>query len=126
MRQSFIGSTIAIVVAVASIVSGVRGFPYSADSLFGGMTAIAGILAYRSAKKRRLGLKPDSTAERRIEIGLLVLTWLPLLLVGAGGVDAIATNPVSCLIVPVWSVIAYVWVRTRKKSKDTATTLSIR
>jgi hypothetical protein len=96
------------------------------DNLFGGITAFAGILAYRSAKKRRLGLKPDSTVTRRIEISLLVLTCLPPLLLVSGGIDSLTTNPVSCIFVPIWSVIAYGWVQTRKESKNTATTPSIR
>jgi hypothetical protein len=126
MRQSFIGSSIAFVVAAASILGGVRGFPYSMDNLFGGMTALAGIVAYRSAKKRRLGLKQGSTLPRRIEIWLLVLTCLPPLLHVPGGIDALATNPISCIFVPIWSVIAYVWVQTRKEPKNTATTPSVR
>jgi DNA-binding HxlR family transcriptional regulator len=110
MRQSFIGSTVAIVIAGALIFTGVHQFPYGIDSLFGGITATAGILAYRSAKKRRLGLKPDSAARRRVEKGLLVLTCLPPLLFGVGGVNAIATNPTSRIVVPIWSLIAFIWV----------------
>jgi len=125
MRPSFAGSTIALVVAVASISSGIHGYPYGTDSLVGGVTAIAGILAYRSAKERRLGLKPDSVARRGVEVGLLTLTCLPPLLLAIVSGAAIQTNPISCLFVPLWCVIAYVWVRTRRPTKDTPTTLSI-
>jgi hypothetical protein len=36
--------------------------------------------------------------------------WIPTLALGLKGFGMIANNPVSGIIVPVWSVAAYIWI----------------
>jgi hypothetical protein len=121
------GSTVAAVIAAVLIIICLPGmfatypFPYAVDPFFSGMIATAGITAYRSAKKRRLGLKPDSAIRRGVETALLVFVCIPLLVMGIRGVGFVLINPTSTIIVPVWVMIAYIWVRTRKDTGNAAT-----
>ena len=63
---------------------------------------------------RRLGLKAGSGLRRGFEVGLLILVVLPIVPFGLKGVDFIANNPISVILVPVLSVVAYVWMCKRK------------
>jgi len=113
--KSFIGSLIAIVVGVLTMLGGLRP-PVGLDSLVGGATMILGAMAYRSAKRRRLGLKPETALRRNIEIGLLLVVFSPVPLLAMKGVEVWTTHLVSGIVVPLWSLIAYVWILRRELS----------
>jgi drug/metabolite transporter (DMT)-like permease len=112
--RAFIGSFIVMFVGAFSIVGGLRNHPPALDSIVGGVTMILGAFAYRSAKRRRLGLKAGSGLRRGFEVGVLILVVLPIVPLGLKGVDFIANNPISGILVPVLSVVAYVWMCKRK------------
>ena len=116
----------AMFVGVFSIIGGLQNHPPAFDSVVGGLVMILGALAYRSAKRRRLGLKIDSTLRRGIEVGVLVLVGLPMPILGLKGLGVIANNPFSGIIVPLWSAAAYVWVSQRKIDVKEAEIPSIR
>ena len=67
---------------------------------------ILGALAYRSAKKRRLG-EVRSTSERKVlEVSLLLL--LALSVSSQSHLeDRMATDPLANVIIPLWAMIAY-------------------
>lgn len=114
-------------VGVFSIVGGLLpGRPSGLDTVAGGITMILGAIAYRSAKRRRLGLKTDSGLRRGYEVGLLLLVVLPIVPLALKGVDFIANNPVSGIFVPLLSVAAYVWICKRKIAVAETGVLSIR
>jgi len=112
--KAFIGSFIVMFVGVFAILGGLQSHPPDLDSVVGGLTMILGAIAYRSAKRRRLGLKADSGMRRGFEVGLLILVALPIVPLALKGVDFIANNPVSGIFVPLLSVAAYVWISKRK------------
>ncbi|HVC00301.1 MAG TPA: hypothetical protein VNJ12_13360 [Candidatus Dormibacteraeota bacterium] len=96
------------------------------DSLAGGVTMILGALAYRSAKRRRLGMRPDTALRRAVEISLLVIVCLPLVILAAEGNDALWFYPWSGIVVPAGSLAAFLWILARKNVKNGDTLPSIR
>lgn len=115
MWPSFIGSTVAIVIGAISIVSQLSHLStwVHMDNIVGGITTILGAVAYRLAKQRRLGLKPDSGMRRSVEVVLLALVFLTPVVQTLMGVDFV-TRPWSNLLIPVWTLIAYLFVRLKK------------
>jgi multisubunit Na+/H+ antiporter MnhB subunit len=99
-----IGSTVALVLGGLSILGGLGSGHFG--GAIGGVVMILGALAYRSAKKRKLG-EVKSTALRRLgEVGLLVL--LSIVILAQNDLKTlIATDPVPNFVVPVWAIIAY-------------------
>lgn len=87
------------------------------DNIVGGATAIFGAVAYRLAKERRLGLKPDSAVLHNLEVALLTVVVGTPVSQTVMDVDFV-TRPWSNLLIPVWTAIAYLYVRLKK----TATT----
>ena len=79
MKQSFIGSTVAMIVGAISALGQLSHLSsgVNMDNVVGGITAILGALAYRSAKEQRLALKPASMMRQRVEIVLLSMVCLP-------------------------------------------------
>lgn len=119
MKPSFIGSTVAIVIGVISIGTQLTHIStwVHMDNIVGGVTAIFGAVAYRLAKERRLGLKPDSAVLRSVEAALLAVVVGTPVVQTIMSVDFV-TRPWSNLLIPVWTVAAYLYVRLKK----TATT----
>jgi intracellular septation protein A len=115
VKPSFIGSTVAIVIGVISIgtqLSHISTWVHM-DNIVGGITAIFGAVAYRLAKERRLGFKPDSVVLRNVEAVLLAVVVGTPVIQTVMGVDFV-THPWSNLLIPVWTVIAYLYVRLKK------------
>lgn len=114
MKSSFIGSTVAMVIGAISLLGQLSHWPsVNDDNIFGGVTAILGAMAYRSAKQRRLGLNRDATWRRIAEVALLALVCLPVPF-AIVTVDGVVHNPWSSIVVPAWSIIAYLIVRYRR------------
>lgn len=104
-----IGSLFAILLGAYLLFTGFRGYPFEMDNLVGGITLILGALAYRSAKQRRLGLRPSTRIRRGSEIVLVTLVTLPLVILLAEGRDAIWFYPWSGIIVPIGTLVAFLW-----------------
>jgi hypothetical protein len=115
VKPSFIGSTVATLIGVISIVSELSHIStwVHMDNFVGGITAIFGAVAYRLAKERRLGLKPDSALLRSVEAALLAAVVATPIVQTVMGVDFV-TRPWSNLLIPMWTVIAYLYVRLKK------------
>ncbi|HVB33585.1 MAG TPA: hypothetical protein VNJ52_04300 [Patescibacteria group bacterium] len=112
--KPLVGTIFAIVLGAYLIYTGLRGYPFAMDSLVGGVTMILGALAYRSAKLRRLGLRPDTRLRRVVEIFLLAFVSAPLVILVAEGNDAIWFYPLSGIVVPGCSLLAFAWIVIRK------------
>jgi hypothetical protein len=112
VKPSFIGSTVAIVIGVISIgteLSHISTWVHM-DNIIGGITAIFGAVAYRLAKGRRIGLKADSAILRSVEMALLAVVVGTPIVQTVMGVDFV-TRPWSNLLIPAWTLIAYLYVR---------------
>lgn len=120
--RAFIGSWAAIVFGVFTIFGGLQN-SISSDSVDGGITTIFGALAYRFAKQRRLGLKPDTPLSRTVEILLLIAVLSPVPVLAYKGFEAWATNLVSGIVVPLWTLIAYGLVIRRSNGSAEAPTV---
>jgi hypothetical protein len=75
---------------------------------------ILGSLAYKSRKKRLLGLAPSSRVRGALEIAALVVICA-LILLQRNFANQLYTDPVPNLIIPLWVLLAYALagVRTR-------------
>jgi hypothetical protein len=112
-----LGSSIAFLIGCLAVIAGLSGLaqtvdnPHVAgtqklDTLIGGVVMILGALAYRSAKKPKLGEAKWILTRRFLEIALLVLICV-LILAQNNLSYLIATDPVPNLIVPIWAIVAY-------------------
>jgi hypothetical protein len=120
--RTFIGSWVAIVVGVFTILGGLQE-PISPDGIDGGITMIFGALTCRFAKQRRLGLRPDTPSTRTAEILGLIGVLCPVPALAYRGFEAWASNPVSGIVVPLWTLIAYGLAIRRVDGSDKAPTL---
>ena len=125
--KKHIGSTISLCIGILIIVSGIIK-PYHAAIL--GPVIIFGALAYRSAKKRKFG--DASNTMIRLSLERLSIMYSVLLSIISregfkdfilidsatklreGFKDFILTDPVTNLVVPLWVLIAYLYISLRK------------
>ena len=110
-----IGSTLALIVGVLSILSGLT---KPGGILIMGMVIVLGALAYRSVKKRKLG-EVSSTQSRAIYEASAIVVALLAVLLQNNVVYLIQTDPVPNLIVPIWVLVAYVAVLIWKPKNST-------
>ena len=115
MRSS-VGFIFALLLGGYFVFEGFRGYPFAMDSLAGGVTTILGTFAYRSAKLRRLGLRPDTKLRRAMEIVAVVLVVTPLVILAAEGNEALRFYPLSGIAVPAGTLAAFVWLFRRGKT----------
>lgn len=104
-----LGSNIAIVVGILALLSFfskiASGSP-SGSMFIAGVSLIFGAIAYRSAKKRRLGQAEGTLIRRSVEV-LLCVCIFALVLLQNNLAYLIATDPVPNLVIPVVAIIAY-------------------
>jgi hypothetical protein len=80
--------------------------PLPGPGLVGGPVMVVGALAYRSAKKRRLG-EVRSTRMRHGMEALAVLLIAASVVLQNDLKHALKTDPISNLLVPAWCIVAY-------------------
>jgi hypothetical protein len=80
--------------------------PPPGPGLVGGPVMIVGALAYRSAKKRRLG-EARSTRMRHVMEALAVLLIAASVVLQNDLKHALKTDPIPNLLVPAWCIVAY-------------------
>jgi hypothetical protein len=114
-RIRHLGSTVALILGCLELVTGLSQFgtlptpPSAGGALLIGTVMILGALAYRSAKKRKLGEVKSTGLRQAIEVTLLLLIAMIILLQN----DIkylIATDPVPNAVIPAWAIIAYLIV----------------
>lgn len=101
-----IGSTIALVIGILAIVSGLSNLTNTSNTLISGIIITLGTLAYRSAKKRKLGGINPSLLRQALEIFAIVII-IALILLKKNLKNNIITEPVQTLIIPLWAIFAY-------------------
>jgi len=119
MKRNFIGSTITLIIgiliflgAIAQISSG----NFQA-SILAGEVMILGSLAYRSLKKRRLGLVESTKLRQFSEIIALILI-ITLVVFQQDFRVRLIHDPVPNIIIPVWALIAYSVIFFKRQSSD--------
>ena len=108
------GSTIAFLFGCLSVIAGLSGLAQAVDNpqvaggntLIGGVVMILGVLAYRSAKKRKLGEAKSTLTRKFLEIASLLLICI-VILAQNNLRDLITTDPVPNAVIPIWAIVAY-------------------
>lgn len=106
-----IGSTIAIGLSVLFLVAGITNLP--SGLMLAGEVTLLGALAYRSAKKRRLGEATNSMWRVSLEWGAMLLLIAAVVLQNDLK-TRIVENPAVNVVPMVWAFVAYivaVWPR---------------
>jgi hypothetical protein len=111
--KKHIGSTIALILGVLSFASGVNAG--SPSGLVAGPVIILGALAYRSAKKRKLGEVNNTPLRKGLEVLALIMIAAAILL-QKDLKNLIATDPVPNIIIPLWAIIAYAVIAFKTKN----------
>lgn len=112
-----LGSSIAFLFGCISVIAGLSGLAQTVDNpqvagaqkmntLIGGVVMILGALAYRSAKKRKLGEAKSTLARKFLEVASLLLICI-VILAQNNLRDLIATDPVPNAVIPIWAIVAY-------------------
>jgi multisubunit Na+/H+ antiporter MnhB subunit len=109
-----IGSTIALVFGVLGLVAGLA---RPGGLLIAGPIMILGALAYRSAKKRKLGEANQLKTRQVLELGA-IFAILALILFQNNLKELIAADPVPHLVIPAWAIIAYAIVTLSPKKSS--------
>jgi phosphatidylserine synthase len=111
--KTHLGTTVALVLGVLVFVSGLSQQLF--ESINVGFVMIVGALAYKSAKKRRLGEVENTKFRFGMElVGLVVIALSVLALSDIK--TAIAIHPLSTVVAPLYALIAY-GIEYRKHTK---------
>ena len=108
--KKHIGSTISIVLGILLLAS----IPTNPNGLVTGSIIILGALAYRSAKKRKLGDVNTTLLRKGLEISALIIIAAAVLLQNDLK-NLIASDPVPNFIVPLWAIVAYAVISLKTK-----------
>ena len=111
--KKYLGSTIALILGVLTFISGLAKF---SSGLIAGPIIILGALAYRSAKKRKLGTIKSSTLRQALEI-LAICIIVTAVLLQKNFLYHITTDPVPNLIIPLWAIVAYLIIALEKQKE---------
>jgi hypothetical protein len=109
--KKHLASTIALGIGVLSVVSGLTKM---SSTLIAGIIIILGALAYRSAKRRKLGEITHSSLRKTLQICAIVIIIAAVVL-QKNLTYHIATDPVPNLIIPLWAIIAYLVIALKKQ-----------
>jgi len=102
-----LGSTIALILGALAFISGITNIEKGSNLIIGGPIIILGALAYRSAKKRKLGEVRDSLLREVLEIAAIGIITAAIVFQKGDLKFLIANDPLTNLIIPLWAIIAY-------------------
>lgn len=116
IRPKFVGSTIALYIGIFVWLNGFRPIEHAYEMFYIGYTMILGSLAYRSLKKRKLGIIKSSLIRQVFEIVALVVIALPsvLLFFNPARLFSLIANHPETLVALLWAFVAYLDLRGRK------------
>ena len=101
MDRRFVGATAALILGALFLMTAAsRGYDAIPQVLSGAAT-IVGALAYRSLKRRRLGLC-DNSIGRRVAEGTALLSIVALLLLQSSVLARMHREPVPTRAIPAW------------------------
>ena len=110
INKKFIGSTIILAVDVLMMVGGLTNpSPTTTlDDSLPGLCIILGVLAYSSAKQRKLKLVKNTTWRKLLEFLAMVLIVV-LVLLGPNIPQLIQDGDITNLVIMVWAIVAYLF-----------------
>jgi len=119
-KSDFCWSTIALWFGWLNLISEIsrlgQKLPPRGGDYFFALIVLLGIYAYRSQKKRKLGVKPNRKLRQVMEIILLLF----LMYISLGKIDQMYEQPFILLTIPVWIITAYIVVWIKKYPKDSS------
>jgi hypothetical protein len=105
-----LGFTIALVFGALALIVGINAITTNSGPTGGtallGLITILGALAYRSAKRRKLGEVGSTTFRKCLEVALL-LAIVALIFAQNDVKRALAEEPIANCLAPVWAIAAY-------------------
>lgn len=106
MRNNLWGSNAAVAFGCLMLAGGISQISMGGKTNLdvAGLIVLFGALSYRSLKRRRLGIKPDTRARQTVEV---IALFGPLLLLSNGFLERVNTDPVPNLVIPVLALIPY-------------------
>lgn len=111
--KRFLGSNFALIFGIFAVLGGVSD---STSGIFtAGIAMVFGSLAYKSAKKRKLGTVGSSSTRRILEVVALILVFLAVALQNDLR-TRIVNDPFSNIIIPAWAITAYLTVACNRYS----------
>lgn len=114
--KKHLGSTIALILGFLLFAGSVAN-PSNPSGLIAGPVIILGALAYRSAKKRNLGVVRNTALRKGLELLALIMIAAATLLQNDLK-NLIATDPVPNLIIPLWAIIAYIVIASKARQSE--------
>ena len=109
MKKKFIGANIALVLGCLVLLAGLS--QANSSYLTGGVVMILGSLAYKSAKKRKLGITEPSKTKLVFElIAIAVIVLLTLF----SKREYMINDPIPNLVIPILAVVAYVIISAKQ------------
>lgn len=108
MKLKFLGSTIALILGVLSFLGAIGqiGSGNVNANPIRGVVIILGALAYKSLKKRKLGIVKSTRTRQFLETLALILI-LGLIVLQKDFKTQLANDPVPNFVIPLWVFIAY-------------------
>ena len=106
--KKFIGADSALGLGIISILGGLS---QQSSLLSAGIYMVLGSLAYKSAKKRKLGITQPSKVKFIFELIAIALIVVLVLLTNR---ELLVEDPFVSLIIPIWAVIAYLVISFKK------------
>ena len=115
-KLRFLGCNVALGIGVLSLIGGVATVAKGGqgDGALAGLSIILGALAYRSRKKVLLGMVSASRIRRVVEISFILVILCAVLFQNNVGAK-IYNDPVPNVIIPLWALVAYIWVSFRRQ-----------
>jgi hypothetical protein len=114
MKNKFLGSTIALVIGALAILGGLAN---PSSLLFAGISITLSALAYKSAKKQKIGIIKASSTRQILEIVGLVIMVLLILFQNNLAMN-LYNDPFPNIVIPIWGIIAYLVVIFKTKNID--------
>ena len=111
MKTRFLGSTVTLILGILSFLGAISQIANkeSAVNPLAGIVMVLGALAYKSLKKRRLGMVTSGLLRKCFEI-LAMISIAALVLLQRDLKAQIETDPVPNIIIPLWIFVAYgIW-----------------
>lgn len=121
-KINHLGSIVSLILGWLGIIAGVAqlGNPNqtanSGNFIIPGIVIVLGALAYRSAKRRKLGERENTGFRIFLEVVAVVISML-LILLQNNLLYLIENDPVTNVIIPAWVLLAYITANIKKSPK---------
>ncbi|MEX2514664.1 MAG: hypothetical protein WD335_00850 [Candidatus Paceibacterota bacterium] len=105
-NKKFIGSNISLVIGILAIIAGLAN---PSSTLLAGIYIVLGAIAYKSLKKRKLGIVQDSKIRPILEV-VAIFAIVVLVLMQNNLRMHLINDPFPNLVIPLWVIVSYLIV----------------